>query len=496
MHTSPTSRTFLRPLAAVLALATSAGLLRAQSTLWVDDDGPGEPAGGQGNPFISDALEDGSAAHPFDRLSEAIAAAASGDTILVRPSNPEYTGLHYFEIGTIDLSGPGAGKTLTIRSTDGPAVTVFQWAGGQPDNPMFRADSGETSSFLFEGFTLRDADNGSSATLADFGGALVISGASPTIRDCRFEGNHAYSGGAAYVANSSSLFEDCTFTGNDVVHQGGAILTENGAPTFSRCRFTGNVASFGGAFLSRTTGGGSPRVLDGLFYQNTALVGYAGALAKFDGGSITVERTRFLSNTAAMQGGGMLTNGPAEIWDCVFDSNAAGSPGQGGGLHVSTSTCRVYGSTFTNNMNGGVSEGGGVVVSELHNCIVWDNVGSEVGPNVSVQYCDVLGGYAGTGNIDADPLFVDPFGLDGVRGTLDDNLSLMRESPCIDAGNALLHAQRTPHVPYPLDVAGNPRVVNHPSVPDTGIPVLGQSVDMGALERFPRFLPFRPSQPE
>jgi hypothetical protein len=41
----------------------------------------------------------------------------------------------------------------------------------------------------------------------------------------------------------------------------------------------------------------------------------------------------------------------------------------------------------------------------------------------------------GSGNIDADPLFVDPDGPDDATGTLDDNLRLLPDSPCIDAGD-------------------------------------------------------------
>lgn len=468
-----------RPLTVLFLALASAGArsASAQTTWYVDDDAPGDP--GKGTPASSDPLEDGSSVRPFDALSEAIAAAASGDTILVRPSNPEHTGLVYHEFATIDLSGAGAAKSLVIRSTDGPDVTAFQGLTSLPDDvALFRADSGETPAFVFEGFTLRDADNGSAVT--DPGGALVIVSSSPTIRDCRFVQNHAYVGGAAYVDGSGSLFEDCAFTENEAAHQGGAIYTDDGTPVFSRCTFVANAADFGGAFLSRTTGGGAPRVLDCVFYENDALVGYAGALAKFDGGSITVERTRFVSNSAATTGGGMHVSGGGEIWDCLFRSNSAGT--SGGGLHViAGGACRVYGSTFTGNAKGGMAETG-VTVSELRNSIVWGNLDFEVGVNVAVSYSDVLGGYGGTGNVDADPLFVDPLGLDGMPGTLDDDLSLMEESPCVDAGNALPLAERSPHVGYPLDLAGNPRAVAHDGTSDTGIAALGLAVDLGAFE--------------
>ena len=46
------------------------------------------------------------------------------------------------------------------------------------------------------------------------------------------------------------------------------------------------------------------------------------------------------------------------------------------------------------------------------------------------------GGYPGTGNINADPLFVDPDGPDYIPGNQDDDLHLKSGSPCIDTGTA------------------------------------------------------------
>jgi hypothetical protein len=90
------------------------------------------------------------------------------------------------------------------------------------------------------------------------------------------------------------------------------------------------------------------------------------------------------------------------------------------------------------------------------NCILWsdspDEIFDEPGSSTTVTYSDVQGGWPGTGNIDADPLFADADGrlLDG--------------SPCIDAGN---DAAVPPSVITDLD--GNPRIQ-------------GARVDMGAFE--------------
>jgi hypothetical protein len=103
------------------------------------------------------------------------------------------------------------------------------------------------------------------------------------------------------------------------------------------------------------------------------------------------------------------------------------------------------------------------------NCVLWGDNLDEISGNGSptVTYSNVQGGFPGTGNIDADPLFVDPDSGD---------FRLLPDSPCIDAGDNTA-------VPDGIDtdLDGNPRVVDDPDTVDTGYgdPPL---VDMGAYE--------------
>jgi hypothetical protein len=90
------------------------------------------------------------------------------------------------------------------------------------------------------------------------------------------------------------------------------------------------------------------------------------------------------------------------------------------------------------------------------------------GPS-TVTYSCVQGGLSGTGNIDVDPLFVDPNGADGIIGTEDDNLRLSAGSPCIDAGdNSVVDANST-------DLDGNSRILDGDGDGEA-------IVDMGAYE--------------
>lgn len=80
-------------------------------------------------------------------------------------------------------------------------------------------------------------------------------------------------------------------------------------------------------------------------------------------------------------------------------------------------------------------------------------------------------------NVVADPGFVDGFGSDGVRGTLDDILSLAPGSVAIDAGDSTaLRAWMT------KDIDGLPRRVDDPNVAGTGLRG-APALDVGAAER-------------
>jgi predicted outer membrane repeat protein len=138
----------------------------------------------------------------------------------------------------------------------------------------------------------------------------------------------------------------------------------------------------------------------------------------------------------------------------------------------SRSDATVTNCTFSANT---ALDGGGIYndlnMLVLANSILWSNDAGEVvhdgGGSTSVTYCDVQGGHAGEGNIDADPLFVDaPNG----------NCRLATGSPCIDAAD---NTAVPPAVTTDLD--GNPRFVDDPDTADTGngeAPI----VDMGAYE--------------
>ena len=134
------------------------------------------------------------------------------------------------------------------------------------------------------------------------------------------------------------------------------------------------------------------------------------------GGSPVLTNCTFSNNSASSGGWGMLSDGGSStLTNCTFYGNKATSGGEGEG----------EGET-----DGGAVRNQGASNMFLRNCILWgngDEISNEAGSYTFVQYGDVQGGYAGTGNIDADPLF-----MDAAHG----DLRLQAGSPCIDTGTA------------------------------------------------------------
>jgi hypothetical protein len=128
------------------------------------------------------------------------------------------------------------------------------------------------------------------------------------------------------------------------------------------------------------------------------------------------------------------------IVNCLIARNVATSWG-GGGI---CGTALVYGCTIVENEASG-SSGGGVAGSmDLRSSILWANQPNQASSYVDIAYSDVQGGWSGTGNIDADPLFVDPAAAD---------YHLQAGSPCIDTADPAYVAP-----PGEVDLDGQRRV--------------------------------------
>ncbi len=165
-----------------------------------------------------------------------------------------------------------------------------------------------------------------------------------------------------------------------------------------------------------------------------------------------------ITNGLATDGGGIYCNSSfPTITNCTISGNSANV---GGGICCYYSYPTITNCTISGNSANSATQGGGIYCyysypSTVVNSIFWDDSPQEIYlsyASINITYSDIKGGWAGTGNINSNPLFVG-----------DGDYHLQSNSPCIDAGsNTALGIPAS-------DKDGNPRIVN-------GV------IDMGAYE--------------
>lgn len=349
-------------------------------------------------------------------IQSAIDAANAGDTIWV--TNGVYdTGGTVFG-ATITTNRVLIDKAVTVRSVNGPAVTLIEGAP-DPDDPSgsgiglgpaaVRGVYMRSGSALI-GFTVTNSAtirHPTTASMTHRGGGLVMDGANIVVSNCVIVGNAAFSAGGIQADNSSDCFVyDSVIANNRSIYFAGGIRTGSGI-AFYRCTITGNHAigsitggvhgpasyyecliadnqadgSGGGArdaFLYRcivsnnfadggtTTGGGilNATAYDTLIIHNTSA----------DGGGAhnsTLYNCRIIENTANRRGGGVNL---CTVYNSRLIGNRQLHTGfDGGGVREST----LYNTLIMGNEAAG-SGGGTARMSELYNCTVTGNAGGGV----------------------------------------------------------------------------------------------------------------------
>jgi len=321
---------------------------------------------------------------------------------------------------------------------------------------------------VLDGFTIRAAYADSGYVQLD-GGGMYNDNASPTVANCTFEGNAVtgWGGGMCNSGVANPVVSNCTFQKNYTAWGGGAMLNTRGSPTISGTVFRHNAAAWsGGAMINWRSGtkvtgcsiiaNHSPGVGGIYSYSDSSPVFLDDVFAGNSGSAVSVAYTSSQSITnSVFTGNSSDSNGVAiavyessavTVTNCSFSGNAT----------PATSAIRTDSNLHSNPST-----------IEITNSILWDG-GNEIinvdGSTYTITYSDVQGGWAGTGNLDVDPMFIDPDGPDGITGTDDDNLRLVACSDLLDVGT------NTPTGGLPLtDLDGNPRIFN-------------TTVDMGAFE--------------
>ena len=289
-------------------------------------------------------------------------------------------------------------------------------------------------------------------------------------------------GGGMHTREGSPTITNCTFSGNQGVFGGGMCNDHESSPTLTDCTFIGNSADQGAGM--RNFGECSPTLTNCTFIGNHAF-SRGGGLCNREASNPTLTNCRIINNTAGGvvwgSGGGMYNRSSCNpmLINCIITLNTAkGGGSEGGGIcnynYRPNSSLTLINCTFARNI---ASSGNALAcdskdrsfptILRVINCIIWDSgnqIWNDDGSPIEITYSDVQGGWPGQGNINTNPLFVDADGADNIFGTEDDDLRLLPDSPCIDAGD-----NTAVPVSAAIDLDGNPRIING-------------TVDMGAYE--------------
>jgi hypothetical protein len=325
-----------------------------------------------------------------------------------------------------------------------------------PDTIWFHGDTGIT----WKGINFLNSTPG---TVMDYcivqnsaANGIAITDSFPAISNCEIKNNSAALGAGVNVilnlnVSGTLVLSGCTFSNNTAVQGGGVavqVISATAAVRFIDCQFSNNICSktdgnaYGGGAWVR----GNTELLRCYFKQNTAQgtesapggssTGYGGGLW-VESGNISILTSTFQSNAAvgsrsgslnegyAYGGGAYIKTGTVLVENSIVAGNtASGSNGSyGAGMYLANGIVNIDNCTFASNNKEGLYRSAGTV--EIINSIIYLNNsnGTQVAGTATITYSDVQNGYAGTGNINVNPI------LDPVT------YKINKFSSCVDAGN-------------------------------------------------------------
>jgi len=222
-------------------------------------------------------------------IQAAIELAQGDDVIQVAPGR-------YNE--TINFNG----KAITIKSSDGAAVTTID--GWKLDDSVVKCISGEGPSTVLDGFTITGGTGNKElySESETVGGGLLCLHSSPTILNCIFVSNTStYQGGAIFNGDrSNTTIQNCKIRSN-ASERGGGLYNSRGRPVVRNSEIASNSAAYGGGGMYNF--GSNVRVISCSFEHNRAEYN-GGGIYDYDSGGRVVE-TVFTDNIAMFNGNAM-----------------------------------------------------------------------------------------------------------------------------------------------------------------------------------------------
>ena len=360
----------------------------------------------------------------FETIQGAIDESEDGDTVLVQPGR--YIENINFEGKAIVVGSP----FLTTMDTTFIERTIID---GDSNGTVVEFIEGESNSTVFRGFTLTNGyveepdsfypDGGgiycrrSSPTLSDLlisnchtpgsGGGIRLYEADMVLTDIIIRECNATLGGGIYERASQVTITRCTIIENNVTqHQilgaGGGIHCNGGIVVIDNCTIVGNSAEGNGGGIS--VGNGWVYIVNNIIAFNEA-GRLGGGIYHMAEGSII---NNYIYENSAEDGGGIWGGSEAIHNNTICKNTASGG---GGGIYSN------------------------IAYNGIINCILWSNEARrdmqlyQLYTRERTKFNDIEGGWDEEGNINQNPLFLD---------WENNDYTLSEDSPCIDAGIALL----------------------------------------------------------
>lgn len=444
----------------------------------------------------------GSLAAPYKTIQAAVDNAQAGDTISLAPAVYQGKGNRDIEV---------AGKRLSLEAQSGPGKAILDCQGTQKLPHYAFSFQGQETAVVLAGLSIKNATGEPFITLGQ-GAIRVGTGCTLTLRECFFRNNSngcLFNDGTATLTDCLFLqnpagggvlnrrtitLTGCTFAGN----LGGGGMINMGAAALTHCTFTGNTCTrYAGLSSAGGLSTGGTATLSGCTFTGNRSTAPGGGVNNYQ--TITLTGCVFSGNTSP-EGAGMFTNGRAALSGCTFRGNRCTLSGGGGIENGNTATltncvvsrnsaagsgggiwnrgtaviraCTVFGNTAQPaSLQRSPARGGGLEndgTATLTDNILWGNSAPDAaqfgtsasGGQTTATFCDIQGGWSGTGNLKTDPRFAD-----AAHG----DLHLQAGSACRGAGIAIPAAAADPRQSDPadsgvtFDAQGNPRP-NPPSM--------------------------------
>lgn len=293
-------------------------------------------------------------------IQAAIDACVDGDTVVV--ANNTYSGL-----GNVNLDFKGL--DIVVRSSGGAANCIIDCQNAA-NTRGFTFDSGEPSTAILAGFTIRNG-NVTNPSGTGYGGGIFVNSGQPIIYQCIIEDCDANSGGGIAVHTGGGVMAHC------IVRRNTATAIGTGPDVY------------GGGLEIRTP----YKVMYSTVRDNIASVpvsgsngAYGGGVAVGVSGIVTLRGTTIRDNQASGRsittcyGGGMYvqqfaSSSQTRIEDCLLIGNRAssplGSPGGTGGALMARSDVSIMRSRFEGNA---ADFSGGAVFADIG----WMNIDASI----------------------------------------------------------------------------------------------------------------------